>query len=312
MPPSRGARGVVVEARAKLNLGLAVGPRRPDGFHDLATIFQSVTLADTLEARAARSGFRLTVRSEDATLNRRLFDTTKIPTGARNLVLRAARALARRAGIRGGARFRLIKRIPARSGLGGGSADAAAAIVAMNALYELGLSREERLAMALELGSDVPFAITGGTALGFGRGEILTRLPLERPFRALIAVPRWGVSTARAFARLRRRKYGLTAWEAKLRFARKIGRKRLTPERALLLGNALEDVLGDRRADLLSLRSRLSRAGAGPVLMTGSGSAVFGLLDPGTSFSAVAGRFAGREALYGVRSARAGLRLRTL
>jgi 4-diphosphocytidyl-2C-methyl-D-erythritol kinase len=135
---------------------------------------------------------------------------------------------------------------------------------------------------------------------------------LERPFRALIAVPRWGVSTARAFARMRHVKYGLTAWEAKLRFARKIRRKRLRPEWALRLGNALEDVLADRRPDFVSLRERLGNAGAALVHLSGSGSAVFGLLEPGTSFSTVANRFVGLEALYGVGSMRAGMRLRRL
>ena len=305
-------RGVAVEARAKLNLGLAVGPRRADGFHELATIFQSVSLADTLIARPARVGFSLSVRREDVSLNGRVPPGLNAPASGVNLVLRAARTLARRVGLGAGARFELIKRIPARSGLGGGSADAAATLAALDALYGLGLSGAEKREIALELGSDVPFAVSGGTALGEGRGERLTPIAPGRGFRALVAVPRWGVSTAAAFARVRRRKYGLTAWVAKLRFARKIRRRGYRPERALLLGNALEDVLGDRRPDFISLRRRLRQTGAAGVHMTGSGSAVFGLLEPGAGFSAAAARFAGNETLYGVRSMRAGLRVRTL
>jgi 4-diphosphocytidyl-2-C-methyl-D-erythritol kinase len=312
--PRPRARRVCIEARAKLNLALAVGPSRADGYHELATIFQSVTLADTLIARPRPSGFTLRVRHEDASLGgaaRAAARAAHIPGGARNLVVRAARAVARQAGIRGGAAFELVKRIPARAGLGGGSADAAAAIEAMAALYALRMTRAQRLALAAGLGSDVPFALIGGTSLGLGRGERLTPLTLERPFRALIAVPRWRISTARAFDQINRNKYGLTAWQAKLRFAQVLGRNRIRVSRALRLGNTFEKVLGVRVWDFESLRARLRAAGAGSIRMTGSGSAVFGILDPGASAARVAERFVGRERLYLVRTARSGLRRRT-
>jgi len=308
------ARRVRVEARAKLNLGLAVGPRRPDGFHELATVFQSISLADTLEIEPRRSGFSLEVRHEDVSLRGggKRATLRYVPAGDENLVLRAARRLAVRAGRIGGARFRLVKRIPARAGLGGGSADAAAALVGLSALYGLRLRPEARLALALELGADVPFALRGGTALGLGRGERLRRTGLDRPFRALIAVPAWRISTPWAFGRIDRRKYGLTAWKAKRRFAQVLGRQRITAERALRLGNDFEDVLGSRRSDYLSLRHRLESAGVCGIRMTGSGSAVFGIVSPGSSAYKVAGRFAGKEPLFLVRSSRAGLRLHML
>jgi len=304
-------RRVRVEARAKLNLGLAVGPERPDGYHELATLFQSITLADTLIARYRRRGFTLRVRHEDASVRGRAARAlrTLVPAGRDNLVLRAARKLASRAGLDHGAAFELIKRIPARAGLGGGSADAAAAIAALLALSGLRLGRNERLALAAELGSDVPFALTGGTALGLGRGERLTRLKLREPFRALVAVPGWRISTARAFDQINRDKYGLTGWPAKLRFAQLLGRERISLSRALRLGNTFEKLLGVRHSDFLSLRERLLAAGTGPVRMTGSGSAVFGVLEPGVSAAKVVGRFIGHEPLFLVRSARAGLRL---
>jgi len=307
------ARRVTVEARAKLNLGLAVGPRRPDGYHDLATVFQSISLADTLVAEPARRGFTLRVRHADASLAPRpgaLARRALVPAGAGNLVLAAARAVAARAGLEAGARFTLVKRIPAQAGLGGGSADAAAAIAALDVLYGLRLGRSLRLEMAAKLGSDVPFAIAGGTALGLGRGERLTPLTLERPFRCVIAVPDWRVPTALAFRLIDRSKYGLTRWQGKLKVAREIGRRRVNPLRALRLGNTFEEVLGGRRRDFELLCTRLRDAGAIAVRMTGSGSAVFGLLGPETSCGDFAGRFAGNEPLFAARSVRAGLRVR--
>lgn len=303
-------RRVVVEAPAKLNLGLAVGPPRPDGFHDLVTFFQSVSLTDTLVARPRASGYTLRVRHADATVRRaRRRRPAGVPSGSDNLVLRAARAVARAAGLSGGAAFELTKRIPARAGLGGGSADAAAAIVAMAALHGVRMSRERRLALAAELGSDVPFALAGGTALGLGRGDRLSPLTLERPFRALIAVPAWDVPTPLAFRRFDRAKYGLTAWTTKLRFGQSIGRKRLRLGRLAGFGNSFENVLGSHRAEFEALCRRLRVAGVEGPRLTGSGSAVFGLIPPHGSASRIVARFAGGEALYVVRSRRTGVRI---
>jgi 4-diphosphocytidyl-2-C-methyl-D-erythritol kinase len=226
-------------------------------------------------------------------------------------VLRAARLLASRAGLRGGARFTLTKRIPARAGLGGGSADAAAALVGLARLHGLALSRADRIEMGAALGSDVPFAATGGTALGTGRGERLRPLRLARPFRAVIAVPAWRVSTANAFARIDRGKYGLTGWGAKLRFGQSLGREGVTTDRALRLGNTFESVLGRRRSDFDSLRERLRLAGVIQPRLSGSGSSVFGILEPGSVAASVVDGFRGPERLFVVRSARGGIRVTT-
>ena len=310
MSRSRRPRAVTVEARAKLNLGLAVGPLRDDGFHDLATFFQSVSLADTLTVTPRRRGFSLRVRFASAAANGRVpAARASVPAGADNLVLRAARLLATRRGLEGGARFELVKRIPARAGLGGGSADAAAALLGLAAVYGVRLGRAERAALAGELGSDVPFAILGGTALGLGRGDRLASLRLAKPFRALVAVPDWGVSTADAFRAIDRRRNHLTVWGANLRSAQVLGRERLRAGRAIQLGNTFESVLGDRRNEFLSLAKRLEAAGAASVRMTGSGSAVFGLLPEGRAGDAAVRRFQGMEALYLVRSVGRGLKL---
>jgi len=298
---------VRVDANAKLNLGLAVGPRRADGFHELATVFQSISLADRLIASRKRSGFSLRVRYEDVAARGPAIE--RVPGGNANLVLRAARRVAERAGLRGGASFELLKRIPARSGMGGGSADAAAAIVAMNSLYGLGLGPADRLAIGLEIGSDVPFALMGGTAVGFGRGERLRPARLSSAFRAVVAVPRWRVSTVRAFAAIDRNKYGLTEWGAKLRFAQSVERKRVSASGLQLLGNTFESALGRRRKEFVSLCARLEDAGVPNPRMTGSGSAVFGVLAIGIPVRSIISRFEGNESIFVVRSTRRALRL---
>jgi 4-diphosphocytidyl-2-C-methyl-D-erythritol kinase len=307
------ARRVVVEARAKLNLGLAVGPARPDGFHDLVTVFQSVSLADTLVAERVARGFTLALRHEPAALLEQGagHPAALVPAGAGNLVLRAARLVHERLGLPGGARFRLVKRIPAQAGMGGGSADAAAAIVAILSLHGVRLGRPERLALAAELGSDVPFAMLGGTALGTGRGERLRPLRLAESFRAVVAIPAWRVSTGTAFGRVDKAKYHLTRWGPTLRLAASLGRNRVTASCTGRLGNTFERALGPRRRDFESLCARLRAAGALQPHLTGSGSGVFGILPKGTRAREVAGRFTGNEALFAVRSVGSGLRLRT-
>lgn len=301
---------VTVEARAKLNLSLAIGPRRPDGFHELATIFQSISLADTLHAARRRSGFSLEVRHENVALRGRP-GAERLPTGGSNLVLRTAREFAARHRLRGGVHFRLVKRIPSGTGLGGGSADAAAALLALRALLRPDLRRGPLLALAAAIGADVPFALTGGTAVGTGRGELLAPTMLERPFRALLAVPTWRMSTRVAYRKFDRLKYGLTGWSAKLRSARSVAHRRTSLERVLSPGNSFEAALGIRRPALESLRSRLLDAGVTQARMTGSGSAMFGILAAGASARSVTARFRGPEALYLVHSTRAGARLRT-
>lgn len=307
-------RRVEVTAHAKLNLGLRVGPRRPDGFHDLVTVFQSVSLADTLVAERSAGGFTLRVRHEEVAVRGAQPRSARadVPAGPTNLVIRAAQLARERFGLSGGARFTLVKRIPAGAGMGGGSADAAAAIAAMLALYGARPPRAELLALAADLGSDVPFALTGGTALGMGRGERLEPLRLAAPFRALVAVPDWRVSTADAFRRFDAAKYDLTGWKRTLRFAASLGRKQVTAFQAVRLGNDFEKVLLHRRQDFEDLLAGLGTAGLLEPHLTGSGSAVFGVVPEGVPVRAIAGRFPGREPLYQVRSTGKGLRISKL
>jgi 4-diphosphocytidyl-2-C-methyl-D-erythritol kinase len=167
---------LAVAAHAKLNLNLEVHGRRADGFHELSTVFQAVSLHDLLMVEPA----------ESTDLNGGLPD---------DLVLRAQRALEAAAGRSLPARFRLVKRIPAGAGLAGGSSDAAATLRALSALYGLNVDLEP---LAAELGADVPFFLRGGTALGTGKGENLTALPPPAGCYA-IAWPGFSLSTASVF-----------------------------------------------------------------------------------------------------------------
>src|SRR4029077_4498894 len=154
--------------------------RRPDGFHELRTIFQSIALHDTLVVRAARGVFGITC------------DMPGVPVDRTNLVWRAADALWKAAGKRGrvrGASIELKKRGPPQAGLGGGSSDAGATLVALNALWRLRLSHDDLHAVAATLGSDVPFFLVGGTALGLGRGERLYALPDITPTALVLVQP---------------------------------------------------------------------------------------------------------------------------
>ena len=194
--PRLGASGAVkVRVPAKVNLHLAVGPRRLDGYHELTTVYHAISLHDEVTARRGDQ-LTLTMEGEGAGI---------LPLDADNLVLRAARELADATGMPARARLHLRKQIPVAGGLAGGSADAAAALVACDALWGTGLSRDELADIAGQVGSDVPFLVHGGTALGTGRGETVSPV-LARPvsWHWVIAVAEVGLSTPSVYAELDR------------------------------------------------------------------------------------------------------------
>jgi len=187
-----------VRAPAKVNLELRVGGRRPDGYHELATVYQAVGLYDDLVATPADE-ITISVEGEHA---------AGVPVGEANLAVRAARLLARRTGIEAGARLQLRKGIPVAAGLAGGSADAAAALVACDALWGAGLAREALGELAGELGSDVPFALLGGTAIGTGRGERLTPALARGEYHWVLALAGHGLDTPDVYAETDRLRAG--------------------------------------------------------------------------------------------------------
>lgn len=189
---------VRVRVPAKINLELRVGATRPDGFHELATVFQAVSLHDEVIARPA-DDLSLTVGGEH---------TAGVPTGPENLALRAARLLADRTGVDAGARLHLHKQIPVAGGMAGGSADAAGALLACDHLWGTGLGRDDLRELAAELGSDVPFALLGGTAIGTGRGERLTPALTRGEFHWVVAAVDRPLSTPAVYRELDRLRAG--------------------------------------------------------------------------------------------------------
>lgn len=192
------ATRVVVRVPAKVNLELRVGPLRDDGFHDLATTFHAVDIFDEVTVTPdAEFSVSVTGVGED-----------KVPTDETNLAYRAAALLAERFDVEERCAISIVKAIPVAGGMAGGSADAAATLVACDNLWGLGLRRHELEEIAAELGSDVPFALTGGTALGTGRGEQIVPVLATGTFEWLFALTHEGLSTPAVYAECDRLREG--------------------------------------------------------------------------------------------------------
>jgi len=187
------ARTVRASAPGKINVSMHVGPLRADGYHGVATVYQAVSLIEELTATEA---------DEISVSFSGPIDTSHIPLGDSNLAVRAARAVAAEAGITAGARLEIVKNVPIAGGMGGGSADAAAALVAVDALWETNLGSTTLYRLAAELGADVPFALHGGTAIGLGRGDILTPVLSQGHFEWVLVSSDDGLSTPEVFRRL--------------------------------------------------------------------------------------------------------------
>ena len=192
---------VTVRVPAKVNLQLSVGPRREDGFHQLATVFHAVGLFDDVRARAAEAGAGITITCAGE-------GQESVPLDSSNLAWRAAELLAGAAGLAPDVRLHLDKRIPVAGGMAGGSADAAGALLACDALWGLDTPRAQLDELCAELGSDVTFALHGGTAIGTGRGEQLTRVLAKGSFHWVFALAAEGLSTAAVYAECDRLREG--------------------------------------------------------------------------------------------------------
>ena len=254
-------RSARVRAYAKLNLGLRVLYKRPDGYHELRTVFQTISLADELEISCA-SAKQTSVVIEG---------TPEIPD---NLADRAARAVLDAAGRHAAVRIRLRKRIPSGAGLGGGSSDAAAVLLALPVLAGFRIAMPDLAALGAQLGSDVPFFLYGGTALGLGRGEELYPLPDGPRTRALVVVPDVHSSTAEAYR-------GVSATLTTDALQNKLNsfQSEVWQFDKSNLINDFEDVVVARYASLAKVREKLRAAGANRVAMSGSGSAFFAIFD---------------------------------
>ena len=186
---------VHTRAPGKINVFLKVGTLQADGYHDVAIAYQAVSLYEDVRAYPA-DDFSVSVTGT--------VELSRVPTDASNIAIRAAQLLAHRTGYRRGVRLEIDKHVPVTGGMGGGSADAAATLLACDALWGTQLPREDMLSLAAELGADVPFAFTGGTAIGTGRGDQLSPALAKGQFQWVLALADFGLSTPEVYSELDR------------------------------------------------------------------------------------------------------------
>jgi len=309
-----------VSAPAKVNLLLRVGPKRPDGYHDVFSIVQQVSLFDRLHVGARRRGIEFSCHG------------LAVPAGRDNLVVRAAERLRRAAKVSAGATIRLVKRIPVGAGLGGGSSDAAAVSLALNRLWGLGWSRRRLAEAVAPLGSDIALFFSSPLAVVEGVGGVVRPLrepagsgAPRRPYWLVVVYPNLISSTAdayRALDRLRRRSrvpfrlsslpsgfppgfppgFPLTHQEREIIISRFLRRTRtsLRP----LLGNDFEPVIYEVFPAVRGAAKRLAQMGATGVLLSGSGSAVFGVFAAAKNARAAAEAIRTAQPAWGVWVAR--------
>ncbi len=264
MPSAR----LIVKCYAKINLGLRVLGKRTDGYHELRTVFQTVALHDLLEVRLEK-GSGVALECDAAELS-----------GSDNLAARAAAAMVEELRLRRRVRLILRKRIPWGAGLGGGSSDGAAALRAVAQLAGKPVPLERMLKLGADLGADVPFFLLGGTALGLGRGTEVYALPDFPSRHVALAFPGVGVNTATAYADLDRQDASLTGppeTDKIFSFCASVW-----GAQGSRLKNDFETVVFPAYPQVARLKRLLTRAGASPALLSGSGSAVYGLFDSRT------------------------------
>ena len=273
-PRSGSASSVRVEAPGKVNLFLSVGASGTDGYHQLTTVFQAVRLIETVTARRQsardRGTVTLTLEEPDA----------DVPTDASNLAVRAAELLAETTGVSEGVDLLLRKRVPVAGGMAGGSADAAATLVACNILWGTGLSLLELSALAARLGADVPFPLTGATAVGSGRGDLVTPIMTRGSYHWVFALAEEGLSTPAVFRRFDE----LTGTGASavrdvpeaLTSALRAGD---APALAASLHNDLQAAALDLRPELAQVIAVAEEAGALRAIVSGSGPTIAALVE---------------------------------
>lgn len=254
---------IKIKAMGKINLGLDVLRRRPDGYHEVRMIMQNVELGDTLRfVKTEEEGISIRTNKKD------------LPVDEQNLVYKAIRLMQEEYQLPGGIRVSLEKQIPVAAGMAGGSTDAAAALVAMNRLFDLKLTEERLRELGLKLGADVPFCIMGGTALAEGIGEMLTSLPKAPACYVLIARPDISVSTKEVYESLQEE--GIVSHPDIDGMIQAIWKKNLSGvvER---MENVLEAVTVKKHPVIEKIKDKMRQEGALEAMMSGSGPTVFGI-----------------------------------
>ncbi len=258
-----------LKSPAKINLHLRVLSKRPDGYHEIATIFQAIDLCDEMTLDVAKDGIRMQSHG------------FPIPEGETNLAYRAAALMMEHYNPGIGVRITIDKRIPVAAGLGGGSSDAATTLFALNKLWGLNLGLEKLREHAAALGSDVPFFLSGPAAAGRGRGEILSSLPPVKGVCLVLVVPNFEITAAFAYSVLN---LGLTKKADDISIIQSSIRKGKINHWGPLLSNDLELAIFERYPIIEQIKTELLEKGkARAALMSGSGPAVYGLFDEESS-----------------------------
>jgi 4-diphosphocytidyl-2-C-methyl-D-erythritol kinase len=265
---------IIRKAYAKINLGLDVVRRLPNGYHEVRMIMQNVDIYDVLTFAKAEEGILLQV------------DNQEVPADGNNLICKAAKLLLETAGIQGGVRITLEKNIPIAAGMAGGSTDAAAAFLGINELYEIGYDIEQLKALGVKIGADVPYCIQGGTALAEGIGEVLSELPAPPACHLLVAKPDINVSTKFVYENLRANELEYHPDIDGMIEALDSGDLKGITDR---LGNVLETVTVPAYPIIQEIKDVMLAAGAENALMSGSGPTVFGIFTDKDQADAAAG-----------------------
>jgi 4-diphosphocytidyl-2-C-methyl-D-erythritol kinase len=278
---------IKLHAFAKINLGLRVLGRRDDGYHEIRTVFQTVTLHDGLTFEATADG-RLELTCTDPT----------IPTDESNLVLRAASALRERYEVSLGACVRLEKNVPAGGGLGGGSSDAAATLLALAHLWDLKSDVSELSELGARLGADVPFFLTGGTALGTGTGTEIAPLEDAPKLQLVVVTPSVRVLTAEAYKALGA--HALTKAEALVNLSVSRTEADFPDSLCDVMSNDFEAVVVRLQPEIGLVREALRAAGATRASLSGSGSSVYGVFESELEAGRAARKLSGGEGSWRV------------
>lgn len=257
---------IQLKAYGKINLGLDVLRKRPDGYHDLNMIMQTVDVYDDILIAKTENAGEITVKT----------DALVLSNGMDNLAYMAAKTLLDEFDMESGISIDIHKRIPIAGGMAGGSADCAATLIGINKMFDLGLNKEQLMERGVKLGADVPYCIMGGTAIATGIGEILTPLPTPPQCHIVIAKPPISVSTAYVYGHIRpneiQRHPDIEAMSAAIK-------EQDLKKLASLLYNVMEDVTVPAYPVIKNIKEVMIAQGALNSIMSGSGPTVFGLFD---------------------------------
>ncbi len=254
----------MVSSLAKINLGLRILGKRSDGFHELETIFQTISVKDSLE---------FNVQNEKITFE---CSSPWCPSDSTNLVVKAAALLKQTTNSSKGCHIRLEKNIPSGAGLGGGSSNAAATLITLNHLWQTRLTNEHLFSLAAKLGSDVPFFILGKSALGTGRGEKLYPITIENNWFGVLICPEYHIDTTWAYKQFN---FSLTNSFKNSKFSVFTSKSIPTTDWKTLLENDFEDIVFKQHPVLKQIKTELYDNGAFYAQMSGSGSSMFGLFE---------------------------------